>query len=538
MVVQNNYWVPRTLTKGKIPKLREHIKKVVAEKGEQEGVKLVRYICKEDLFYLCHEVLGYTDLVEPLHDDLCDFIETCERKRQTSVILISRGHFKSTIATVGRAIQWMIRDQNVTIGLGSADLKSAKKFLREIRNKLENCQKLKDLFPEIFYQDPRREARKWTEEEIIIKRDLTKDDPKEGTVKVFGLEDGLPTGDHYKKMLIDDSVNEDNVRTAERLAKVDQQSRYLRPLLMTPDQPINWIGTRYHIYDIYQRLIDNQVNSVYLRGAIENGIPIFPERFSLKTLELTRIELGSYIYSCQYMLQPVDPTDKKFKREWLRYFAQEIEAIYGYTFFLVVDPASRMRKSSDFTAMLVYAIDKDLNFYLVDGVHDKLNPSQRIDAVFDLVTKYSIDVVAYETIGFQETDKFFIEQRMTKENKYFKIVEITAHKQKKDDRILGLQPIMEAGKFYLPEKPIYYNRLWESPDDGKGKRVNIVEEFLAEFDFFPNAPHDDLLDASQMAREIVYSGHIGKSGDDFIGDSDYGIKAMLNSQQEKESGWE
>lgn len=534
---QANIWVARFLAKGKLARLRAWVAKKTAEGGEEAGTAAIRQLCHDDLYYLCHDVLGYKDLVEPLHDDLCDFLETAERRNKSSVTLIPRGHFKSTIATVGRCIQWMIRDQDTTIGLGSADLKSSKKFLREIRNQLENNSKLKALFPDIFYADPQRESPKWTEEEIIIRRTFGKPTPKEGTVKVFGLEDGLPTGDHYKKMVIDDSVNEDNVRTPERLEKVSTQSKYLAPLLMTPDQPIHWVGTIYHIFDIYQGLIDDLDNMVYLRSAEEGGSPIFPERFTMETLAKTRIKLGSYIYSCQYMLRPVDPADKKFKREWLKRFTKEIAAKYGHVFFLVVDPASKQRKNSDFTAMLVFGIDADMNFYLVDGIHDKLNPAERIDAVFRLVKKWDISTVGYETIGFQETDAFFIKQRQTKDGHYFNIVEITSHKTRKDERIMGLQPIMQAGRFWLPEVPIWYTRLWESPDDGKGKEVDIVLEFLAEFDFFPNAPHDDLLDAGQMARHIVEAGFIPSFKNSVPPDADYNAQNQYQTQGEETSEW-
>ena len=136
MVVPKNRWEPRLAAKDKIPRLRAYVAKVAREKGDRAGVDAIRYLCQNDLYYLCYEVLGYRDLVEPLHDDLCDFIEDAERRQLTNITLIPRGHFKSTIATVGRCIQWMIRDRNTAIGLGSADLKSAKKFLREIRQQL------------------------------------------------------------------------------------------------------------------------------------------------------------------------------------------------------------------------------------------------------------------------------------------------------------------------------------------------------------------------------------------------------------------
>lgn len=535
MVVHNgtvplNRWKPRGVPKGKILRLREYVQGIARDKGHQAGAKAVADLCKKDLFYLCHEVLGYKDLVEPLHDDLCDFLEDCDRRQVTNVVLIPRGHFKSTIATVGRCIQWMIRDRNTSIGLGSADLKSAKKFLREIRQQLEQNRKLQALFPDIFYANPRREAPKWTEEEIQIKRNKVK---KEGTIKVFGLEDGLPTGDHFDHMVIDDAVNEDNVRTPERLAKVDEQSKYLQPLLVTPDQPINWVGTRYHIFDVYQNLIKDVDTAVYYRQATEAGEPIFPQRFNATILEKTRNKMGSYIFSCQYMMEPVDPADKKFKREWLKYYNREIAKKYGHVFFLTVDPASRQRKKSDFTAMAVYAIDKDWNFYLVDGVHDKLNPAQRIEAVFRLCKKYGIEIVGYETIGFQETDKFYIERKMAQDNFYFQIIEITNHKTNKDARIEGLQPVMESGHFWLPEAPMPYTRQWENPDDGLGKEVDIKVELLRELDHWPNSAHDDILDVSTMAREIVFAGHIPISVDAYLPGSDYNVASMFEPKDEE-----
>lgn len=532
MVVANNRWQPRGVPKDKIKRLRAYIHRITVEKGKEAGREAVRDLCRKDLFYLCYEVLNYRDLVEPLHDDLCDFLADAARRKVTDVTLIPRGHFKSTLATVGRCIQWMIQDHNTAIGLGSADLKSSKKFLREIRQQLEQNAKLKSLFPEIFWANPQREAPKWTEEEIQIKRNKVK---KEGTIKVFGLEDGLPTGDHYDHMVIDDAVNEDNVRTPERLAKVLEQSKYLQPLLVTPDQPISWVGTRYHIHDVYEGLIKDVDTAVYYRQATENESPIFPERFTAAILEKTRIKMGSYIFSCQYMMEPVDPADKKFRREWLKWYVREIAAKYGHVFFLTVDPASKQRKKSDFTAMLVFGLDKDWNFFLVDGIHDKLNPAQRIDAVFRLCRKWGIGIVGYETIGFQETDKFYIERKMAQDNFYFEIIEITNHKLNKNARIEGLQPVMESGHFHLPKAPMPYTRLWENPDDGQGKVVDIVEEFLREFDTYPNSAHDDLLDVATMAREIVYAGHVPTMADSYTPGTDYNVEEIFGNTEEERS---
>lgn len=533
MVQPLNRWKPRLEPKGKVAKIQAFLHGITKTQGEQAGAQALRTICRQDLFYLCYEILNYRDLDDPLHDDMCDFMAMCDRERLTSLTLIPRGHFKSSIATVGRSIQWIIQDQNTAIGLVSSDLKNSKKFLREIRVQIEQNEKLKALFPEIFYKDPRRESPKWTEEEIQVRRTKIR---KEGTIKIFGLDEGIPTGDHYPRILVDDAVNADNVKTEERLAKIEENARLLLPLLEVPDQPIHWVGTRYHIRDYYAKLMEHGDIALYYRQAVEDGKPIFGNRFTPEILEKTRIKVGTYIFNCQYMMEPMDPGSMRFKREWLRYAPHPVTTINpGMVFFLTVDPASQTRKESDFTAMLVFGIDHLWNFYMVDGVHDKLNPGQLVDRVFELVERWGIEVVGLETIAFQKTYKFWLERKMEEKDKRFVIVELKGHKTTKDDRIKGLQPIMEAGKFWLPPKgqKISYTRLWENPDDGQAQTVDIVEQFLVEFDLYPDATHDDLLDVAAMAREIAQSGTVvTKKWTDM--NADYSLAKQRSSEDTNE----
>lgn len=501
-----NFWPPSPVVRDRINRYRVYLEERRKKVGPQKAAMDARVIAQTDLFYLAHQVLDYSDLVEPLHSDYCDFLMWAELEGHSTLTLFPRSHYKTTLGTTARITWRIIRNQELAIGLGSATLKDSRPFGREIKTLWEKSEKLKALFPEIFYEHPRKEADKWTEEEFTVKR---KKNRRESTVTLFGLEEDLPTGRHFDRIVLDDTINKDNVRTPERLEKIRNQAALLPPLLVTLEQPIDWVGTHYHVHDWYMTLKLKQSIKVYLRKAIEDGAPIFPQKFSLPALETLRTDWGNYLFSSQYMMEPSDPSDKKFKREWLHYFSEEIRPDKkGMVFFLTVDPASKRRKSSDFTAMLVFGMDHRGYFHLVDGVHDKLNPYQRINAVFNLVQKWKIQTVAYETIGFQESDKFYLENAMLERKIFFRIVEVSSYKERKDERIGGLQPIMQAGKFWLPQKGIPYRRIWESPDDGYGHTVDIVEQFLIEFDFFPDSNHDDLLDGAAMARHIVHNGFL------------------------------
>jgi phage terminase large subunit-like protein len=493
----SNRWDRRGQHRQKIARYREFLEAVQVNNGHEEARLAAREICKRDIFYLAFEVLKYRDMFEPLHDDLCDFLATQENSKRSTLVLIPRSHYKSTIATITRCIWWLIRDPNTTIGLGSATLKNARKFLMEIRNHME-APRLHALFPEIFWARPKSESPKWTETEVLVKRTST---AKEPSIKVFGLEENIPTGDHYQKIVLDDVVDQETVANENRIVKIKNQLRYVRPLRMTADQPIHYVGTRYHVLDPYGQMIDNPKISVYLRAAIEGGEPIFGSKFSKESLDEERVELGSYIFSCQYMMKPVEDADKKFKIEWLKYHDGLPPKQSGFVTIAICDPANAQKKQSDFTAIGVFQIDWTGKVYLVDCVHDKLTPTQRIDAVMYLQRKWKFDVIGYETIGFQQVDSFYLQRAMVEKRQYFRVIEINNHAGSKRDRIEGIQPMMEAGNFLLPRE-LVYKRKWENPDDGLGPEVDITDQFRLQYNLFPYSLHDDLLDMLQMVRRV------------------------------------
>jgi len=509
----DTHFIPSWLIHNKIAGLRAEIDRVKADEkyGELAATNLMRSLCQKDLFYLCYEILGYKKMEEPLHNDMCRFLAWGEKKKINTLLLVPRAHYKSTIATIGRCIQWILKDQDTSVGLFSGDMKNARKFATEIRNQLEKNELLKELFPDILYDEPKRYSDKWTSDEFNVRRTKKGIQKKEPTVKIFGLLQNIPTGDHFDHLLGDDIVDQEISKNEEQMKKVEDQLQYLVPLQKTPDDPIHLVGTRYHLKDAYAQYLEDDFWAVYLRRDIENDKVIFPGVFSKEMLERTRMKIGNYKYQCQYKLDPQDPGDKKFKMEWLRYYEPFNHVNLDRTYLswvLIVDPANKQKKESDFTAMLALAVDSDWNFYLADGVHDKMNPKERIDAVFDMAKKWGIKNVIYETIAFQDTDAFWIKRQMPFKNYYFEIHEVSHRKQNKFDYILSIQPVFMQGRFFLPNKPIWYKRKWPNPDDGLPQTINIVETFISQYDFFPNLDHDDLLDDVAMGLRGASVGHI------------------------------
>ncbi len=513
-----NRWIPRGRTTGRIYRYRDFLKRIRDKEGPAAAIQYARRLAVREPFYLAHQLLGFKDLYEYLHGDLMDFIVKADEENWKTLIELPRSHYKSSIATTVRSVRWILMDQDVTIGLGSATLKDCKAFGRDIRGRLERSDELKLLFPDIFWPNAKKAEEKWTEEEFTVRRTGFQ---REATVTLFGLEDDMPTGKHFKKLLLDDVVNRENVRTPERIEKINLNANLLPPLLVTPEMPIHFVGTPYHLHDYYAKLEADAGYKCYIRPAFEHNSPIFPTKFSKAILEELRNRNGNYLFDSQYMMKRQSDADKKFKREWLKWDETPIlPGTPGYNFFLCVDPANARLKDSDFTSMSVFAVDWEWNLHLVDGLHDKMNPFERITAAMAFARKWKITYCSWEAIGFQQTDCFWLNRMMREKAYFFPVFEVSHHKENKDTRIMGIQPVMQAGRFFVPRAGIPYRRVWVNPDDTLGQDVDVLQMGLTEMDFYPMSTHDDILDTWADARKIVTAGIIPlpeKPKDEFRG---------------------
>jgi hypothetical protein len=215
----------------------------------KQQIESLQTKCRTDLKYLCKTILGMEDWQDGLHDQLAAFLEDPAEKK---LILVPRGHFKSSIVTVGWSIQQVLRDANTRILITNAVWDLARKFLREISGLLTD----KSLLPEIFgrFDGP---GSKFTQDEITVAQ-RTRGTIKEATLTTAGVETAL-TGGHYDIILHDDLVEENNIGTKEQIQKIIRF--YQNSLdLLDPGGRILVVGTRWAMGDLYGTLIENEMD--------------------------------------------------------------------------------------------------------------------------------------------------------------------------------------------------------------------------------------------------------------------------------------
>ena len=443
-----------------------------------EQDEIVRHLIRTDLFFLLWFGCGRKDMGRQWIIDRCKEVQA---NPDDHLDLWAREHYKSTIITMGKTIQDILNNPEITVGIFSHTRPIAKGFLRQIKREFEANEMLKRLFSDVLYERPAKDSPKWSEDEgIVVKRN---GNPKEGTVEAWGLVDGQPIGKHYRLIIYDDVVTPASVTTPEMIQKTTD-AWGMSHSLGTEGGKVRYVGTRYHFNDTYRTIIDRQAASPRIHTATVDGTPEGePVLMSREELAKRRRNQGPYIFASQMLLNPIADETQGFKRDWLRFHGGQWGDGNRY---ILIDAASEKKKGSDYTAIIVIEMGQDQNYKIIDMIRDRLNLVQRCDTVYRFVKKYKPLAVGYEKYGLM-ADVEHLRYIMQRDNYYFSVVELGGQ-QAKNDRIRRLVPIFEAGRMYLP-----MSRNYTLHD---GRMIDLVETFISEeFEAFPVPLHDDLLDA-------------------------------------------
>jgi phage terminase large subunit-like protein len=449
-------------------------------RGKLEGIPTYRELCKNDLFFLLYFGLEREDLNRPF---LVEAIADVEVNCYDTLDLWAREHYKSTILTLGKPLQELCNNPNERICIFSHTRPIAKGFLRVIKTTLEDTPPLKLWFPDIFYTKPSAQAPKWSEDDgLIVKRSKRFN---ESSVEAWGLVDGQPTSKHFTIRIYDDCVTEKTV-TGPEMIKKTVDAYELSQSLGTDGGRERICGTHYHYHDLYSTLKKKDTYFVRIKPATDDGTEHGkPVLLSQARLDELKRKQGKYVFSCQQLLKPTADANQNFKLSWIRHFETPPARMNKY---LLGDPADEKKATSDWTTLAVIGIDEFKNYFLLDLIRDRLSLTERWDALHDIYLKHpDLKKVGYEKYG-KDSDIAYFNEQMKSEGIYFNITALGG-KVGKNDRILGLVPLFEHGRFYVPHRLIY-------------KEKDLVKYFIdEEYAPFPFSSFDDVFDCIARIRD-------------------------------------
>lgn len=403
-----------------------------------------------DRFYLLTEILGRKDARHPWLFLRCREVEA---EPDGHLDLWARYHFKSTTGTFAGAIQEIVREPDVTICILSCTRDIARAFLTQIQQEIENNEDLRRIYKDVFWQDPRREAPRWSRESGLVV--IRKSNPKEATIEAWGLIDGQPTSRHYRLLIYDDVVTQDLVGTPETIKKVTERWE-LSDNLGTHGSTRKWhFGTRYSFADSYGIILERGTLKARIYPATDDGtldgkpVLLSPERWAeVKDAQRSTV-------SAQMLLNPIAGNEAIFRAEWLKGYEIRPTILNVY---IMVDPSKGATARSDRTAIAVIGIDVAGNMYLLDGVRHRMSYSERYGHLKRLYLRWSQEIgvqttrVGYERYGAQTEDEV-IRRDLQREGISFELEELAWPRQgahSKTDRVSRLEPDMRKGRLYLP----------------------------------------------------------------------------------------
>lgn len=264
---------------------------------------------ERSLFTFMIGVLGRKDLTVSLHKPLCDGLQAVPPRRKLR--LYPRHHRKTSIVAHGLPIHMTIQpaDANVYFpGASGTDVRVllsgetealVKGSLRVIQTTYESNKILRGLWPHIVWDKPRAESKKWSELELLLRRDI---EYPEATITVRGVG-GAITGMHPNVLIKDDLISLEARNSDAVMQSAIEWHKASRGLIEGNADALEFIiGTRWKKFDLYSYIIDNDpLIDVVVRSIVEDGAFIFPEKFDQEVYDRLRRDFGDELFSLLYM---------------------------------------------------------------------------------------------------------------------------------------------------------------------------------------------------------------------------------------------
>lgn len=229
------------------------------------------------------------------------------------------------------------REPYKRIGIYSAKDENAKRIWREIKFGFEVNKALRFFFPELIPNTSGKDNPQWNSDGGYLPSSMRRKDPHFDTLSGSG---GSATGRHYDVVVLDDMVNEKNYRSELEIAAVIEHFVGVNNLLEDAAGRVVVVGNRWTMRDLNAFIRKERPRYAILCASgyrprldlcrnlpeplmerlhnVDDGNPLWPERFGLPELEAWAQELGPRHASAHIMNDPSDPDATDFRAEWLR----------------------------------------------------------------------------------------------------------------------------------------------------------------------------------------------------------------------------
>jgi predicted phage terminase large subunit-like protein len=493
-----------------------------------------------------------------VHYELASFLtapqllESEENRRR--LILMPRGHLKSTVSSVLYSLWRIYRNPNIRILVGTNIKRLGRGFIRELRQYFENGDLQQrvwnkrphvpgNLVPAISASDRRKRNSQrnndFTGDEDINFADDTKliwsmealqvlrtGILKEPTVMIASVGTTV-TGDHYDLLILDDIVDFDNSATENKADSILDWTRDLESVL-DPRQKVTFeldantrlvdyvgdeaviLGTRYYEWDYYQYLIDEGTSlgvKVFTRNIYQNGVDneegyIWPEKFGEVAIERVRRRINSpQRFASQYLNTIIAPADAIFtvsNIKWVRPSNVHHTPANEWELTRLGEPTRRVKPMLFIDPAATTNSTSDFTVLTVAGYTETKEL-----IILDIVNGRFTPTEVCENL-FALCEKWHLNSVTVEMVAGFKLYEhVIREYMKRTGKIIGIRDYKPSAKLHKKARieawlqPLFENNLVVAHEF-----VALNQEFRNELTLFPKGKHDDVLDTLAAIAEI------------------------------------
>lgn len=450
---------------------------------KQAAIELARRHLLDFCILTEKHLIGTEFTINWHHKLIAQKLEAVERGEiKRLIITMPPRHSKSVQATQAFTAWYLGRNPGGRIITASYGQELASDFGSKTRD-LVASQEYRAIFPELVLKEDTQSKNKWATEQ-------------NGHYISVGVGGAL-TGRGANILIIDDPVkNREEAESQIYREKVWNWYTSTAFTRLEPDGAVIVIMTRWHMDDLAGRLIRQGGWDVLHLPALatqdekyrKQGEALWRDRYNEEKLAEIKATVGTYDWSALYQGNPILSETQEFKESMFRKIDPEemrkIELANNLEYTITVDLAISEKEKADRTAITVVGKSQAKpEWYLVEVIADRLDPLQTIDALFMLYEKYRPRKIGIETVAYQRSLLYFIQEEMRRRQTYLPLQELKATGAK-EMRIRGLLPLYRTGVIFHINTP---------------KARELEEELL----LFPQSSHDDISDSMAYQLQLI-----------------------------------
>lgn len=225
------------------------------------------------------------------------------------------------------------------------------------------------------------------------------------------------------------------------------------------------------------------------------GEALWKSRYPIEVLNNIKNTIGDYWFSALYQQEPSPLGGFIFKRSSFRYYEQD-ESHFFYNFnnnnknervtsskgdctiFATVDLAMSMSQTADFTAIVIFAVSRKNEVFILEVVREHFEPSEHLDILINIHKRWKPQVIGIEKVQYQTS---LIQSALI----FGLPVKELLPDADKVTRALPMAARLESGTVYFPA-----DAPW-------------LADFENELLIFPNGKYDDQVDAFAYIYPII-----------------------------------